>query len=276
MDAGRKHELLLFVTRYLVGEARDHGGRTAASAGLLSQPSDDADDETLWLQARGLMNIRPPWPADKAFLQAQDELLQGLIEGDGIVTMDVAETDPVHPRLHLWQGDITRLAVDAIVNAANSAMTGCWAPLHYCIDNAIHTFAGVELRTECARLMDAQGSGEPTGQAKVTPAYNLPSQWVIHTVGPIANGRVTQTERDLLRSSYWKCLDAAAEVGAESIAFPCISTGVFGFPQKEAATIAIATVTEWLDRHPVVSMDVVFNVFSDADAALYRQRLDLP
>lgn len=173
------------------------------------------------------------------------------------------------------RGDITTLAADAIVNAANSGMTGCWAPLHYCIDNAIHTFAGVQLRAACANLMAAQGYPEPTAQAKVTDGYNLPARYVIHTVGPIANGRPTDTHRRQLAECYRACLDAAAKAGLASIAFCCISTGVFGFPQEEAASIAVATVRRWLNEHPDVPMTVVFNVFSATDESLYRPLLGL-
>ena len=154
-------------------------------------------------------------------------------------------------------------------------MTGCWAPLHYCIDNAIHTFAGVQLREACANLMAAQGHPEPTAQAKVTDAYNLPARYVIHTVGPIADGRPTDTHRRQLTECYQACLDAVAGAGLASIAFCCISTGVFGFPQAEASSIAVATVRRWLDEHPDASMTVVFNVFSETDEHLYRPMLGL-
>ena len=231
--------------------------------------------EKLWLAFRSLVNVRPPWPAPAEFLAAQDELLQGLIAEAGIATLADTTASPADPRLRLWRGDITTLAVDAIVNAANSGMTGCWAPLHYCIDNAIHTFAGVQLRAACANLMAAQGRPEPTAQAKVTDAYNLPARYVVHTVGPIADGRPTDTHRRQLTECYRACLDAAAAAGLSSIAFCCISTGVFGFPQKEAASIAVATVRRWLDEHPDTPMTVVFNVFSETDESLYRPLLGL-
>ena len=193
----------------------------------------------------------------------------------GVATFADTTPSPTDPRLRLWRGDITTLAADAIVNAANSGMTGCWAPLHYCIDNAIHTFAGVQLRAACANLMAAQGHPEPTSQAKVTDGYNLPARYVIHTVGPIANGRPTDTHRRQLAECYRACLDATAKAGLSSIAFCCISTGVFGFPQEEAASIAVATVRRWLNEHPDVPMTVVFNVFSETDESLYRPLLGL-
>ena len=159
------------------------------------------------------------------------------------------------------------------MNAANARMLGCWVPGHYCIDNAIHTFAGVQLRLECARLMDAQGYDEPTGRAKVTPAYNLPSRFVIHTVGPIAEGRSTDRNRLELASSYRSCLEAAVACKARSVAFCCISTGVFGFPQEEAAPLAVRTVRAWLDAHQDADLRVVFDVFGERDEGLYRALL---
>lgn len=233
----------------------------------------DADE--LWTTFRALVNTRPPWPASKGFLAEQDELLQGLIAETGIHGIDEAAPSSADARLRLWHGDITTLAADAIVNAANSQMLGCWVPGHFCIDNAIHTYAGVQLRLACARIMEEQGHEEPTGQAKATGAYNLPSKHVIHTVGPIANGNPTDLHRELLASCYTSCLDLAASEGLRSIAFCCISTGVFGFPQKEAAEIAIRTVREWLNTSES-EMTVVFNVFDEKDEWIYRSLLDLP
>lgn len=227
-----------------------------------------------WLQFRALVNVRPPWSPSAEFLSAQDELLQGLIAEAGVHGIGEATPSPNDPRLCLWRGDITTLAADAIVNAANSQMLGCWAPLHYCIDNAIHTFAGVQLRMECARLMAEQGHDEPTGQAKVTPAYNLPSKRIIHTVGPIANGNPTDEHRMQLVSCYESCLDAANAENLSSIAFCCISTGVFGFPQCEASEIAVRTTRSWLDAHDS-NITVVFNVFGEKDEQIYREILDL-
>ncbi len=261
MDAKRKEELLA----QLVSALEDERGASAGSIVATDDP---------WLQFRALVNTRPPWPAADDFLAAQDELLRGMIAEAGVHDIAEADTCTFDPRLRLWRGDITTLAADAIVNAANSQMLGCWAPLHYCIDNAIHTFAGVQLRIECARIMNAQGHEEPTGRAKVTPAYNLPSKRVIHTVGPIANGRPTDVHRRQLAECYESCLDAAAAENLRSIAFCCISTGVFGFPQREAADIAVRTVRAWLDAHRA-DLAVVFNVFGAKDEGIYRQALAL-
>ncbi|ADK67378.1 Appr-1-p processing domain protein [Olsenella uli DSM 7084] len=228
--------------------------------------------EELWNEFRALVNTRPPIPAGDGWLALQDELLEGLISETGIASIDDARTSSVDPRMRLWRGDITTLAADAIVNAANSQMLGCWIPGHHCIDNAIHTFAGVQLRLECARIMAEQGHEEPTGQAKLTGAYNLPAARVIHTVGPIANGHPSDLQRRQLASCYRSCLDLAAGHGLRSIALCCISTGEFAFPQQGAAEIAVQTVQAWLDRHGA-EMAVVFNVFTDVDETAYRKLL---
>ena len=219
---------------------------------------------------RGLMNIRAPQNTDEGFLKMQDTYLQGENEAKGIT--DVADLTPVQPGLYLWQGDITTLKCDAIVNAANSGMTGCYIPNHRCIDNAIHTYAGVELRLACAELMKQQGYPEPTGQAKITPAFNLPCRYVLHTVGPIIDGRVTKKDKELLASCYRSCLELAAENGLESVAFCCISTGEFHFPNDLAAEIAVATVKEFLKKQNSVKK-VIFNVFKDLDKTVYEKLL---
>ena len=215
------------------------------------------------------MNTRPPWHVDEAFLAEQDELLQGLIAETGIHRIDEAAPSPADGRMRLWRGDITTLSADAIVNAANSQMLGCWAPGHHCIDNAIHTYAGVQLRAECARIMELQGHEEPTGVAKITGAYNLPCKRILHTVGPIANEHPTDLHCEQLASCYTSCLDVAASESLRSIAFCCISTGVFGFPQEEAAGIAVRAVREWLDAAEA-EISVVFNVFGEKDERIYR------
>ena len=230
------------------------------------------DAEELWRTFRALVNTRPPWPASKEFLTKQDKLLKGLIAEAGIHDVKEAAKSPINPRLRLWRGDITTLAADAIVNAANSQLLGCWVPGHHCIDNAIHTYAGVQLRAECNSIMEAQGHEEPTGRAKVTAAYNLPSKYVIHTVGPIAKGHPTNRHKKQLASCYTSCLDAAAAKNACSVAFCCISTGAFGFPQREAAAIAVTTVREWLDNADS-NIAVVFNVFGKRDEHIYRDLL---
>ena len=219
---------------------------------------------------RGLMNIRAPQPIGADFLQIQDEYLQTETAAKGIT--DVADLTPLQPGLYLWQGDITTLKCDAIVNAANSGMTGCYCPNHGCIDNAIHTYAGVQLRLACAEIMDRQGYPEPTGQAKITPAFDLPCRYVLHTVGPIISGRVTQRDRALLASCYRACLELAAEKGLESVAFCCISTGEFHFPNELAAEIAVQTVKEFLKTQTSVKK-VIFNVFKDMDKKIYERLL---
>ena len=219
---------------------------------------------------RGLMNIRAPRRTDAAFLKTQDEYLQGETEAKGIT--DIADLTPIQPGLYLWQGDITTLRCDAIVNAANSGMTGCYIPNHRCIDNAIHTFAGVELRLACAELMEQQGYPEPTGQAKITPAFNLPCRYVLHTVGPIISGRVTKEDKELLASCYRSCLELTAENKLESVAFCCISTGEFHFPNEQAAQIAVETVKEFLKKQTSVKK-VIFNVFKDLDKTIYEKLL---
>ena len=219
---------------------------------------------------RSLMNVRMAAPVDDGFLQIQDAYLQEENRTKGFVTL--ADMEELQEDLYLWRGDITRLAVGAIVNAANSGMTGCYQPCHNCIDNCIHTYAGMQLRSFCSEMMEEQGYAEPTGQAKITPAYNLPCQYVIHTVGPIVQGKLTQKDQDLLRSCYQSCLDLAEEKGIESIAFCCISTGVFCFPNARAAEIAVETVKEH-KAQTGSDIKVVFNVFKEEDEGIYRRLL---
>ena len=219
---------------------------------------------------RALMNVRMPGELSEEFLQIQDAYLAEENAGRGIVTL--AEIQELSTDLYLWKGDITRLQVGAIVNAANSGMTGCYQPCHNCIDNCIHTYAGMQLRSFCSEMMVEQGYAEPTGQAKITPAYNLPCQYVIHTVGPIVQGKLAQKDQDLLRSCYQSCLDLAEEKGIESIAFCCISTGVFCFPNARAAEIAVETVKEH-KAQTGSDIKVVFNVFKEEDEGIYRRLL---
>jgi len=219
---------------------------------------------------RSLMNVRMAAPVDDGFLQIQDAYLQEENRKKGFVTL--ADMEELQEDLYLWRGDITRLAVGAIVNAANSGMTGCYQPCHNCIDNCIHTYAGMQLRSFCSEMMEEQGYAEPTGQAKITPAYNLPCQYVIHTVGPIVQGKLTQKDQDLLRSCYQSCLDLAEEKGIESIACCCISTGVFCFPNARAAEIAVETVKEH-KAQTGSDIKVVFNVFKEEDEGIYRRLL---
>ena len=242
---------------YLLSERNDLGN--------IAIPESQQDKFRLY---RSLVNIRPAWQADESFLQAEDEYLTSMTESKGIT--DIADLSLIEDGIYLWQGDITTLKCGAIVNAANSGMTGCWQPCHNCIDNCIHTFAGVRLRYECDRIMQKQGHEEPTGKAKITKAYNLPCDYVIHTVGPIVQGQLTDEHCKLLESSYRSCLELAVQNGIDSIAFCCISTGVFGFPQKQAAEIAVRTVREFRKTHTI---KVIFNVFKEDDYEIYKELL---
>ena len=217
---------------------------------------------------RALRNVRWPKPVSEEFLRLQDEELQAQLKEKGIVEL------PDVP-MQIWQGDITRLKVDAIVNAANSQMLGCFHPLHRCIDNAIHSAAGVQLREECNAIMLKQGHPEPTGQAKITKAYNLPCKHVIHTVGPIIpNGIPTDFQKEQLASCYRSIMACADENRLESVAFCCISTGEFRFPNQMAAEIAVKTVKDYLDENPDTSIKhVIFNVFKDIDKEIYEKVL---
>ena len=221
---------------------------------------------------RALMNIRPPRKISKTFLDIQDEYLSAENEAAGITDADMLAPCSTDKRLCLWQGDITTLKIDAIVNAANSGMTGCYRALHNCIDNCIHSRAGIQLRLKCNDIIQKQGHEEPTGQAKITPAYNLPCKYVLHTVGPIVDGRLSQRHCDLLASCYRSCLELAELNGLHSIAFCCISTGVFMFPKEKAAEIAVQTVKGYLDTHSGIEK-VVFNVFGDSDRIIYESIL---
>ena len=229
-----------------------------------------AEPERQKILLRGLLNVRHPGAAGQAFLEIQDDYLQAETAAKGVTDIDALA--PVQPGLYLWQGDITTLRCDAIVNAANSGMTGCYIPNHRCIDNCIHTFAGVELRQYCEALMEQQGYPEPTGQAKLTPAFNLPCRYILHTVGPMISGRVTAQDENLLASCYRSCLELAAEHHLQSVAFCCISTGEFHFPNALAAKIAVQTVKEFLSK-PTSVRRVIFNVFKDADKAIYAELL---
>lgn len=219
---------------------------------------------------RSLFNIRMPRPASQEFLAVQDAYLQQETKRKGIT--DLADLQPVQQGIYLWQGDITTLRCDAIVNAANSQMLGCFVPCHGCIDNAIHTFAGVQLRLACAELMRKQGHEEETGKAKITPAFNLPCRYVLHTVGPIVGGWLTKQEQELLASCYRSCLELAEQNHIKSIAFCCISTGEFHFPNEKAAEIAIQTVNEYRERTNS-KIEVIFNVFKETDLNIYWELL---
>ena len=222
---------------------------------------------------RALMNVRPPMPLDESFLRLQDELLSREAAERGVVHVADLPRCLQDNRISVWRGDITRLDADAIVNAANSALLGCFIPCHGCIDNAIHSAAGLQLRDECARIMAAQGHDEQTGVAKVTAAYNLPAAHVIYTVGPIVPSRSPDAkDARLLASCYESCLDLARKQGLHSIAFCCISTGEFGYPNEPAAQVACKTVRAWLDRtdYPI---HVIFDVFKEVDLDAYEHLL---
>lgn len=250
-------ETLLFLIKRLLGERND--------LGEVKIPDDEGDRFRLY---RSLVNIRPAMVADEDYLEAEDRFLREEISHRGIT--DISDMTPCEDGIFLWQGDITSLRCGAIVNAANSGLTGCWRPCHGCIDNAIHTFAGVRLRYECSKIIEEQWHEELTGGAKVTKAYDLPCEYVIHTVGPIVSGRLTPRHCEELRSCYISCLEAAVKNHIDSIAFCCISTGVFGFPQKKAAEIAVQTVREFRKNNDI---RVIFNVFKDEDAEIYRKLL---
>lgn len=221
---------------------------------------------------RSLMNVRLPRPVSEEFLKIQDEYLKEEIEAGGITEFSDLEPVAADDRLYLWQGDITTLRIDAIINPANSEMLGCFRPLHNCADNIIHSKAGISLRLKCHSIMQEQGHDEPTGKAKMTPGYNLPCKYILHTVGPIVQGRLTREHEELLASCYRSCLELAEQSGVKSIAFCCISTGVFMFPNERAAEIAVGTVRNYLDDTKS-RMKVVFNVFKDVDLEIYRKIL---
>ena len=220
---------------------------------------------------RSLMNVRSPKSISEEFLRVQDDYLQEELSQKHITS--VSDLLPLEPGIYVWQGDITTLDCDAIVNAANSGMTGCYYPCHGCIDNAIHSYAGVQLRLECDAIIKAQGHEETTGTAKITEAYNLPCRYVLHTVGPIITGSLKKQDEDLLASCYRSCLALAEEYGLKSIAFCCISTGEFRFPNQRAAEIAVETVREYR-KQTGSEIEVIFNVFKDIDDEIYRELLE--
>jgi len=264
---------------YLVEEFKEDSGRYRN----LETPEDTEGKKRI---LRSLMNIRMPRHMDAGVIEVQDEYLKERILENGIVTLsdiptiaDKGSTHAFADKLSVWQGDITRLAVDAIVNAANSQMLGCFVPMHTCIDNCIHTFAGVQLRAECSRQMNqlrikyGKDYEQPTAVPMLTDAYNLPARKVVHIVGPIVTGRLTKDLEQDLANCYKHTLDMCLENGLHSVAFCCISTGVFRFPNKRAAEIAVQTVTEWLSEHPDAMERVIFNVFKDEDKTYYETEL---
>lgn len=238
---------------------------------------------------RSLMNIRMPGKVSTELLRIQDDYLQEELTQKGMV--DLADLPTIKEqynsrfshadKLSLWQGDITRLKVGAIVNAANSQMLGCFVPCHRCIDNTIHSAAGMQLRRECDHIMQerrfrfGRQYEEPTGTATLTKAYNLPCDYVIHTVGPIVYNGLNEALRQNLRNCYENVLKCCVEKEIKSVAFCCISTGEFHFPNDEAATIALKTVATFLETHDNVIDRIIFNVFQDRDREIYEKRLGL-
>lgn len=252
-------ERRMFLIRELLKEDDRYSG--------MSIPDQEEDQKQL---LRGLMNIRSPKKISPQFLLVQDEYLQAETKAKGVTELD--DLKPVSDGLYLWQGDITTLHCDAIVNAANSGMTGCYVPNHRCIDNCIHSYSGIQLRLECAELMERQGHEELTGKAKITKAYNLPCSYILHTVGPIIQGILTKEDYELLAGCYQSCLELAAEKELESIAFCCISTGEFHFPNEKAAEIAVRTVKKFMGKKTSIKK-VIFNVFKDTDKDIYERLL---
>lgn len=236
---------------------------------------------------RALMNIRMPRNMAEDVLKIQDEFLTEEAREKGIVSLSEIPTVreqygskvPYGDKLSVWQGDITRLSVDAIVNAANAQMLGCFVPCHKCIDNAIHSAAGIRLRAECSHYMNGRkrqlGSNyeEPTGQAVLTKGYNLPAEHVIHTVGPIVIWQLTNELKKDLENCYRNILKCCIENGISSVAFCCISTGEFHFPNEEAAKIAVKTVTRFLSEHEQELERVIFNVFKEEDRKIYEREV---
>lgn len=251
-------DMLSYLINYLLAETKN-GDSIAIPKGT----------EECFNLFRSLVNLRTPKPISKEFLSVQDKFLQEKIVEKGIVNF--TDLSPVKPHIYLWQGDITTLKCDAIVNAANSAMLGCFYPCHGCIDNAIHTYSGVQLRLKCAEIMREQGHDEPIGKAKITPAYNLPCKNIIHTVGPYVAGKLKKEHCEQLSSCYLECLKTAVQNQISSIAFCCISTGEFHFPKEEAAKIAIETVSGFLKSNP--GIEVIFNVFGNEDLKIYERLL---
>ena len=260
-----RREQLQYLNQFLLAEMPQFQEQADAV------PDDDISQRRL---LRSLMNVRPPLPLSPDFLKVQDALLSAEALEKGIVDADRLPPVSSDPRLAIWQGDITRLRTDAIVDADNSALLGCFVPCHGCIDNAIHSAAGLQLRDECYRLMLAQGHTEPNGSAKLTGGYNLPARYVLHTVGPIVQRRVSRKDRSDLAACYHSCLRLAAAHNLQSVAFCCISTGEFHFPNQEAAEIAVRTVKEFLNQQTSSIEKVIFNVFKNTDLKIYRHLLE--
>lgn len=267
-----QEEQRIYLIQFLLAENNE-------SAHSLRIPENSSEQKAL---LRALMNVRCARPVPQDVLNVQDAYLQARVKERGITSLEditqQAMKAPLNTNQHiyLWQGDITTLEVGGIVNAANNEMLGCFVPGHHCIDNCIHTYAGMQLRLECARIMNEQGHLEPTGSAKITSAFNLPSKYILHTVGPIVNGaHPSAHDEELLASCYTSCLNAARKNNIESLAFCCISTGVFGYPNTQAAHVAIQAVTQWLNNNKDYAIDVIFNTFLECDTEIYKDLLCL-
>ncbi|MBG9982800.1 protein-ADP-ribose hydrolase [Aerococcaceae bacterium DSM 111020] len=231
-------------------------------------PTDETKLYTIW---RALVNLRLPNTVTEEYLEMEHAYLQTALQQKEVTSLE--DLTPVEPQIYLWQGDITQLAVDAITNAANSEFLGCFIPNHHCIDNEIQTAAGVQVRLDCYQIRQKQGRKEPVGKAKLTAAYNLPANYIIHTVGPIANGKASPIKAHMLAECYRSVLALADKKGLNSVALCCISTGEFGYPQEPAAEIAVQTVRDYLTGTGS-QLKVVFNVFLDSDWAIYQSILN--
>lgn len=254
-----QEERLNYLIHYLLSEYKQYQD--------FSIPSNETDKKRL---LRSLMNVRPPKEISQEFLDIQDLYLQEELQNQYITSLK--DLSYKKAQVYLWKGDITKLKVDAIVNAGNSALLGCFIPCHGCIDNAIHSYAGIQLRLECNKIMERQGTPELTGKAKITHGYNLPAKYVLHTVGPIVQGKLREEDCMLLASCYRSCLELADAYKLKSIAFCCISTGEFHFPNDIAGEIAVDTVERYL-KETNSKIEVVFNVFKEEDYQIYKRLL---
>lgn len=255
----KQEERLIYLIKYLLNENHQYS--------KIVIPQETEEKKIL---LRSLMNVRPPKEISQEFLKIQDDYLEEELNSQMVVS--TKNLKPIKSQIYLWKGDITKLKVDAIVNAGNSALLGCFIPCHGCIDNAIHSYAGIQLRLACQKIMEKQNTPEPTGTAKITKGFNLPASYVLHTVGPIIHGKLSKKDCSLLASCYRSCLELADAYHLKSVAFCCISTGEFHFPNDFAAKIAIETVTEYLNKtHSEI--EVIFNVFKEEDYKIYSRLL---
>lgn len=256
-------EKLLYLINYLAKERKIN---------IDEFPTDEIELKNLF---RSLMNTRAPNYISEEYLKIEDEFLHEEI--DKKLITNIENLKPVKNNLYIWKGDITSLKIDAIVNAANSSMLGCFYPLHKCIDNAIHSAAGTRLRLICKEIIERYEGYLETGDAKITPAFNLPCKYVLHTVGPIIKDKVNKNDEELLYLCYKSCLNLALENNIESLAFCCISTGEFRFPNDLASSIALSSVNDFLhdlsNDNKKCDIKIVFNVFKDIDYELYNKNI---